>query len=284
MDYLSQNKYKNWLIAGLLTANILALTVIWMQSVTTNAPPRRDEGRRSEESLKLLKNALDMNEEQVKRIEKGLDARREQMKVENDRLDELKIRLSEELFVRLPDTTVAQKRAQEIGEMQAKLELTRFQYFKDLLDVCTPEQQEKLKAIVREVFGRKPREDERREMKSPVDNRTGVTAPTNDGETRTPETARKRNTDRPGPPSIDEKLDNYSKRLNLSGEQRRRVRSILMELQKKGEELRSSEHPVRESVEAQKEKIRKEEDDRIMNILTEDQKSEFAIMISSRRN
>jgi Spy/CpxP family protein refolding chaperone len=283
MDWITQSKFKNWLVVVLLATNLVAVSIIWMQTAKTDRVEPKGQQQRGSESVQLMRKALGLTEEQTRRLEIFRNARAEQSRIYNDRLTVLKRRLAEEVFKEVPDTTLARTRAKEIGELQANVEIIRFAYFNELLALCTPEQRQKLKPIVVEVFGRKPPKDESGENSQPRDfgkernssDRPPREAPGNGSSDREGE--------RPQPPSLDERLEKYSQRLNLTDVQRQEIRSILQAAIRKGEQLRKRPNPDRAEIQAGKERIRKEEDEGIMKLLDDNQKIEFEKMISKRR-
>jgi periplasmic protein CpxP/Spy len=283
MDLINQNKFKNWLIIVLLAINLITVSVIWMQIVNKKQTQQVIQNNRPSESVNLLKKELDLNDDQTKQLEKMRTDQFDQSKKYNDRLNDLKKQLAEELFKESPDTTLANSKAKEIGDLQSKVEAMRFNHFKELLAICTPEQKEKLKPILIELFGRKPPKDELKPDKRP-DGMEGDKHPENKSRIeRNNNTVQIPHEDRPVPPSVDEKLAKYSQRLNFTKEQEQKVRAVLLISMQKNEELRSRLNPDRNEIESEKEKIRKEEDESIMKFLNADQKTEFTKMISKRR-
>lgn len=283
MDLINQNKFKNWLIIVLLAINLITVSVIWMQITNKNVPQQVVQDNRPSESVNLLKKALDLNEQQTRQFEKMRIDQFDQSKKYNDRLNDLKKQLADELFNESPDTNQANLKAKEIGDLQSKVESIRFNHFKEMLAICTPEQKEKLKPILIELFGRKPPKDELKPHKGP-DGREGDKHLGNkDRIERNDDNAQIPREDRPVPPTVDEKLAKYSPRLNLTKEQDQKIRAVLLISMQKSEELRSRLNPDRIEIESEKEKIRKQEDESIMKFLNADQKTEFTKMISKRR-
>lgn len=323
MDWIMQRNFKNWLIGVLLVSNFLTVSIVWMRTGRTADPEPKGPQPRGSESVQLMRKALGLNEEQTRHLETLRNMRAEQSRIYNDRLAILKRQLAEEVFKEVPDTNLARTQAKEIGELQANVEIVRFEYFNELLVLCTPEQRQKLKPIVVEVFGRKPPKDESggnpqggdsEKEKNPPDRRPGD--PPGDGAPDRPgrgapkdgppnrperggprddspdrpsrETERDGASDREGekpqPPSPDERLEKYSERLNLTDVQRREIRSIMLVASQKGEQLRRRPGADRSEVEAEKERIRKEEDEGIMKLLDSTQKEEFVKMLSRRKN
>ncbi|MDR3593257.1 periplasmic heavy metal sensor [Clostridium sp.] len=283
MDLINQNKFKNWLIIVLLAINLLTVSIIWMQIANRNEPQAVPQDNRSSESVNLMKKVLDLDEGQTKQFEKMHKDQLDKSKMYNDRLTDLKKQLAEELFKETPDTSQVNLKAKEIGDLQSKIESIKFNSFKELLAICTPEQKEKLKPVLIELFGRKPPKEDLKEEKRPNVPK-GKKSPR---DKNISETERDKHPlpggERPNPPSVDEKLDKYSQRLNLTKDQEEKMRTVLLQTMQKDEELRSKLNPDRNEIESDKEKIRKEEYNSIMKILNEDQKKEFARMILQRK-
>jgi RNA polymerase sigma-70 factor (ECF subfamily) len=89
--------------------------------------------------------------------------------------------------------------------------------------------------------------------------------------------------EKPAPASIDEKLAKYTKRLGLTDDQAKKIRSVMLTAKQKDGELRMRAHPDPNEIQTEKERIRKEEDDGIMELLGEEQGNEFRRMTSKRR-
>ena len=283
MDWIHQNKLKNWLIGGLLALNVLALSILWMQTAKTHEAQRKEQGVRPSGSVKLLTKALDLTEEQTNQLVKIQTSLLEQLTGNNDQLDKIKMQLAEDLFKNNPDTSRAIAKTKEIGELESKVELLRFMYFQELLAICTPEQKEKLKPIVFEVIGRKPPKEESENEQQKRNGREEESPPDNNVNKDHSENPQNYQDGKPGPLSVDEQLAKYSERLNLTGEQKQKVRAVLMNSHQKGEELRMRSNPDQDVMHGEMENIRKEEDENIMKTLNKDQKREFAKMISNRR-
>jgi Spy/CpxP family protein refolding chaperone len=283
MDWLHQDKFRNWLIFLLLVLNIITVSIIWVQTSKDAGPAPREQRARSAEPVSLMKRILDLNEAQTALVESAMVAARAQTKPANNRLSTLKRQIAEEVFKDNPDTSVVKSAAAEIGELQATIELLRFQRFRDIVATCTPEQREKLKPVVIEAFGRKPPKDEITTSKPPQDEQDG-----GKGEHRAPTPRPKGDRPpspdgKPAPPSMDEKLGKYANRLSLSEDQIDKVRKIMQSSRRDSAELRARANPDPGEIEAAKERIRQNEDELIMKILDAQQRVEFERMIANRR-
>jgi hypothetical protein len=283
MDLINQSKFKNILIILLLVLNLLTISIIWMQTVKKNEMQPAAQNNSKSESFNLMKKVLDLSDLQAEQLEKMQNNRINQLKRYNDSSDVLKMQLAAELFKENPDTLLVNSKAEEIGAMESKVEMLRYKHFNELLAICTPKQKERLKPILIELFGspppgNKPVEKEefnniRREKNSNNDN--------------TPEI--KRNSpqglqdEKLMLPSIDEKVAKYSQRLNLSDDQIKKLRVLLVITKQKDQELRKKLNPEPDEIEIEKERNRKEEDESILKILNENQKREFNKIIMNRR-
>lgn len=271
---------KNWLIVVLLAVNLISISVIWMLAGRegNETPPAQTKERRGDSS-RLLKEVLGLSAEQMKKLEKLNAQKPDLMKRYNDSLAALKKTIAEDLYSESRDTARVAEKAKAVGELQSRIEVLRYQHFNDLLALCTAEQKEKLKPILLEVFGRKPPKEEmrpeKREEKGRMERRER-----NDEKPEPPDKPRD---DKPRPPDIDEKIAKYTGRLNLSQEQQTQLRDILAVSREKGEKLRALKNPDREMIEREKEKIRQDEDQAVMNMLNDRQKAEFEKMLNKRR-
>lgn len=298
MDWIHENRLKTILIFGLLALNLVMVTLMWWKMPRESALPPADDPKRVSGSAALMKHVLDLSDAQTRTIDGLLRTRRDIAKPAADSLAALKLRLAEELFIEPPDTTRAVALAAGIGKAQAAVEMNRYRSFRDIVTVLSQEQRTAFKPVVVELFGRKPpREDgltssgrttdrggdrpvgqnagRRRDAQAPrPDEGTTVDSPPQNRENdpRQPPDAKT------GPPSVEEKLTRYAERLRLTAEQVRAVEQILQASRDKGRALREQHNPDRAAVDAEKEQIRKDEDDQIMRLLTDEQKQVFSAM------
>lgn len=279
MDLVNQNKFKNGLIIVLLVINLLTVSVIWIQTTKRDdtpvvAPP----GKGNSESVNLMKQVLELNEDQTRELDMMMAIKIDESKKYNDSLDYLKKQLAEDLIKDHPDSIDAQKKSQKIGQLQTKVEMIRYNHFKELLSICTPGQKQKLKPVLIELFGKKPpkgEEQKRDGNKKPnVEKQNNEMNPVKEDE--------RRDYEKPKPPSIEKRLDKYTERLNLDAQQVEKVKTIMVSIKKKEEMLRNLQNPNPDQIEMEKKKNREEEDQNIMKLLNDDQKKEFSKMINKR--
>lgn len=270
MDLVNQNKFKNILIILLLIVNIFSLSIIWMQTSMNREREPDAEKQVKPESINLLKDALKLNEDQRKQLEKLWAERLEQSRLFSDSISMLKRELAQELFKSSTNNDLVNEKTKMIGELQSKIELVRYSHFNELLAICTPEQKDKLKPIIEELFGRKPPKEELIRKKPVIEDRKSSEI-------------RNEVENRQVPPSLEEKVEKYSQRLNLSPDQMEKLRKIFSDIQNKAELNRMNRKMNPVEFEKEKERLRIEEDQMVMTILTEEQKYEFEKMQMKRR-
>lgn len=270
MDLVNQNKFKNILIILLIIVNIISLSIIWMQTSENREKIPGGEKQGKPESVSLMKEVLKLNEDQTRQLEKLRIDRLEQSKLFNDSLSMLKRELAEELFKLKTNQVLVNEKTKMIGKLQSKIELVRYSHFNELLAICTPDQKEKLKPIIEDLFGKKPPKEE-----LPLKNELN--------ENRKPREVRNEVENKKAPPTFEEKIEKYSQRLNLSLNQENQLKKIFTDIQEKAELNRMNRKMNPEEFEKEKERLHIEEDQMVMTILTEEQKYEFEKMQMKRR-
>ncbi len=159
MDWMTQNKLIKWLIGILLVVNILTITIIWILVARDKQPPQFDRVGKPPGGADQLQKELNLTEAQKKQFE---DARKEnfaQADVLFKELNELKTKYFGELQNEKTDTVLVNSLLRRIGAIQIDLEKHRFEHFRYLLSLCSAEQKEKFKPILKEfLVGKPPRE------------------------------------------------------------------------------------------------------------------------------
>jgi len=156
MDWMTQNKLIKWLIGILLVVNILTITIIWILVSRDKLPPQFDRVGKPPGGAEQLQKELNLTEAQKKQFE---DARKKsfaQADVLFKELNELKTKYFGELQNEKTDTVLVNSLLRKIGAIQIDLEKQRFEHFRYLLSICTAEQKEKFKPILKEFLVGKP--------------------------------------------------------------------------------------------------------------------------------
>lgn len=134
---------------------------------------------------RYLQDELHLAEAQIQRVEELKRLYQGKMKPLDDDIRTLKEAMLEEVFAAAPDTQKADQLAADIGVRQAELERLRFQHFLALKSLFQPEQTEKFRSLIQDIFrppappesekppepSRPPRPDESPDRKRPPDRR-----------------------------------------------------------------------------------------------------------------
>lgn len=293
MDLIKQNKFIGWVIAILVALNVFTIAIIWTLSIDGHhpSPVSSDVPPPSAPAL-LMQREIGLSKDQTKQYEQLREKHKEKMKGINDELDVFKLQLADEIFN--PDFTEKQvdALAGKIGLLQSKLEKMRFNHFRELALLCDKEQKEKLRPILREVFGRKgPNE---KPVDRPAQRRTQDPERNQDLEEEKPPRAEVRTAppasedrpprpeDRSAPPSQEEKLHRLCQRLSLTPAQKKTAAAIFDSIRIKEGECKSTYRADRAEFERQKELLHQKEDEQIKSILDADQNEEYLKMIRNR--
>lgn len=281
MDWINQNKFKNWLIISLFAVNITTVSVIWVQVLREKPAAAPTSAGGNTESVNLMKRELDLNDWQTQQLEKLRSSKLDLVRLYNDSLDQLKKQLADQLFLKNQDSATITRWAKSIGDLEAKVTLLRFQHFQELLAICTPAQQNKLKPILTDVIGRRPPKPEEKEIP-----REGNRPPRPEQEKANPDNKAGELQDnpdnRPAPPPVDRKVDKLVTRLSLSAEQTEKVRKIIQDSEDKKRKLKQMQNPDHEYIETEKAKLQKAEDDAIRLVLDAGQQANFEKMLAKR--
>ncbi len=286
MDLIKQRQLYGWVIGILVALNLLALTVVWIQSGRDAPPPAgKDAQNPAAISTALMQRELGFSAAQEKAYEQLRAAEQDEIKRVNDELDALRLRLVDVIFDanlnhRQIDSTVAQ-----ISVLQSRLEMLRLNHFRKLVQLCDREQQDKLRPILREVYSRRGASGDRPprlEGGQPVEPGAAQGPPRAGSERAEEHQPPPGPDDRQGPPTLEEKLDRYTRGLSLTAEQRSAVEKIFKSTKAKEDSFRDRMNPTEEQFEAEKVKLRAQEDAGVMSLLNAEQKSQFERMVKNR--
>jgi Spy/CpxP family protein refolding chaperone len=285
MDLIRQNKFIGWIITILVVLNLLSLTMVWMQRERAIAPPQKESGSAPPGSVQLLQHEIGLSDEQVNKFQIMRSDHMEKTKIVNDELDRLKLQLVEEIFAPVIADNRVDSITARIGVLQTQVERMRYDHFKSLVQICTPEQKEKLQPILREVFGKKGPNEKPASGRSErrMNDRAGTTAGIEERRaSRTEEGRPPRQEERNGPPSREEKLNRYARRLSLTADQLKKLDDILTSTRAQEEAFKLKFKPTPSEFDHEKERIRSTEDEAVKRILNPDQKKGFEEMVKNR--
>lgn len=158
MDVFKQNRYLWLTIIFLVLMNMVTLTLLWI-----GRPPGPNASKEyiqpEEEQIRienLLNKELGFNESQIKQYLQLRNEHRQKAVNIITEIDSLK----REMFDRVLDSNAKPVLSDSLLTLtqtkQAELEHITFQHFIDLKNLCGPEQKEKLRILMREVFRQNP--------------------------------------------------------------------------------------------------------------------------------
>ncbi len=276
MDLIKQNRFIGWVIAILVILNLVTVAIIWtLYFDQSHSSVKPDKVSPPSDPILLMQREIGLTDGQAQQYEQLREKHKGDMRAINDELDDLKLQMADEVFNPGLDEKQIKSLAEKIGQLQTELEKLRFNHFRELALVCNEEQKAKLHPILRQVFGKKGPND--RPIKQSAQPRREESIQ-EERDARPP-----RPDDRPAPPSKEERMNRLRQRLALSQEQIKMVALFMDSTRIQEENYKSTHRPDRNEFEKQKEIFRRQENDRIMEILNPQQKQEFLKMQQKQR-
>ena len=158
MDIFKQNRYLWIAVIALLIMNFAALTLLWLGRPDgrrpQGGPPNPVEEKKRTE--KMLQKELGFDKMQTEQYLKMRQEHRSQAQQLDNEIRQLKKQMFDVVLEDSPQPLLSDSLLRLVQEKQADLEQLTFQHFLDLKKLCKPEQQNKLKLLMREVFRQKP--------------------------------------------------------------------------------------------------------------------------------
>ncbi len=157
MDIFKQNRYLWIAVIILLIMNFAALTLLWLgrpegRRPQTGRPHPVEEKKRTE---KMLQKELGFDKMQIEQYLTMRQEHHKQSQLLNNEIRQVKKQMFDEVLEDSPQPQLSDSLLRLIQEKQADLEQVTFQHFLDLKKLCKPEQRDKLKLLMREVFRQK---------------------------------------------------------------------------------------------------------------------------------
>lgn len=152
MDLFTKNRFALISIITLVVLNIFTLTLLWIFHFRQpeRVPPPFD--RRAARVEKFLERRLNLSPEQATEFKQLRRQHFQESMVVMNEIRELKEKMLDEVFSKDPDSLVVKNLTEQIGNKEAEREWLLFTHFRELRDVCTPEQRVKLEQIFQKIF------------------------------------------------------------------------------------------------------------------------------------
>jgi periplasmic protein CpxP/Spy len=173
MDWINKNNFLKWLVIVLLVINTLSIIFIWTNILNRKEPPEMRKFGPPPDKIDFLQKELNLTDEQAQKFE---EYRKEFFSASDKLFTEMNMlqnELTGNLLKKENVPAVTDSIINQIGKIQAALEELRFNHFKELLSLCTPEQKEKFIPIIKKITERKPPPDRKEGAGFPGDHKPG---------------------------------------------------------------------------------------------------------------
>ncbi|MBD3289491.1 periplasmic heavy metal sensor [candidate division KSB1 bacterium] len=154
MDIFKQNRYLIFVIILLVILNIGTLSMLWFGKSQRPAhlPDRQHPENERVRLQELLQSELGFDEAQVEQYLHLRREHREKIDHLNTEIRRVKRQMFDEVLAENPQPTISDSLLNLAQEKQAQIEKLTFRHFLDLKKLCKPEQQDKLRLLMHELF------------------------------------------------------------------------------------------------------------------------------------
>lgn len=152
MDWLTKQKTYVWLVILLVIINLTTLIFLWIGRPN----PSEMNDRKRPDTSKFLKDELGLNEEQDKKLKELRQTLFDTTGKINEMIWVKKSLTQEESFKEIPDNEKVNTLVKEIGELESKEEMLRYNHFTQVGKVLTDKQLEKFKKVLGQNKMHKP--------------------------------------------------------------------------------------------------------------------------------
>ena len=158
MDIFKQKRYLWFTVIFLALINLSTLTLLWIGRPEGPKPQRGpvNPAEKQNRIQHILKQELGFDETQVEQYLKLREKHRKVTRQLEVEIQELKREMFDEVLKENPQPILSDSLLTLIQTKQSKFEHLTFQHFLDLRNLCGPEQQQKLKLLMHEVFRQGP--------------------------------------------------------------------------------------------------------------------------------
>ena len=154
MDKLNNNKWLTVFILLLVTANIVTLSLLWINKGGKEKEERRLPPPPGGQVFEFINHELKLDSSQREAYRKLRDEHQAKQQLIQDSVRKLK----DAFFALLQQPAIADSAveagAKRITAMEEQLELITFRHFQQVRVICTPDQQKKFDTIIQDVLRR----------------------------------------------------------------------------------------------------------------------------------
>ena len=154
MDFFIKNKVAGSIIIILVILNVVLISLFWYREFRRPDIGFRDQPRseRPERIMGFVKQELGLTDEQAEQF----TAQRRKLYDEMDpllkQIHDLRMKLTEAIFADQPEKDTVYSLISRISATEQQREEAMFNHIQQLRAICSPEQQQKLRKLMREVM------------------------------------------------------------------------------------------------------------------------------------
>jgi hypothetical protein len=154
MDIFKQNRFLGWIVVLLVLLNLITLVTLWLGRPLRPVPRAKPVGpdREQLQMPQALRDGLGFDDAQIAEYQRLTRQHREEVRRLNEEIRQIKQRMFEGALQDSPTPELSESLLALAQQKQAAIEKATFQYFLDLKKLCRPDQQEKLKLLVDQLF------------------------------------------------------------------------------------------------------------------------------------
>jgi protein CpxP len=158
MDIFKQKRYLVYIIILLVILNMSTLLMVWIGRPSHRSANRGPVSPEHEKARveQLLKDELGFDETQTEQYLMMRQEHHKRVTSLRHEIRQLKKQMFDEVLQDNPQPMLSDSLLRLAQEKQANLEQLTFKHFLDLKKLCKPEQRDKLKLLMHEVFRQKP--------------------------------------------------------------------------------------------------------------------------------
>ncbi len=150
MSMMLNGRWSLWAIITLVVLNIVLLGTVWYFHLNRSGPPPRQAPGFKPDGF--FARELGLSDDQIKALETLRDEHMRHGDSLRTLIFGLNNRILDELFATSPDSILISTLTDSIGMLHAQLGLSLIEHVRELQGFCTPEQQEKLKRLIIDIF------------------------------------------------------------------------------------------------------------------------------------
>ncbi len=159
MDSFTKNKALIWTVGLLVLINIMSIGMLWMtlfRAPAPGSPGGGPEGRGPGHGpgQQLLAQELNLSSTQQDRLRALRQTHFENMNALQHQIHETQRRISEAIFDKTSNADQISVLATDVGQAWSRLELARYQHFKELESLCDVPQKRKLQSLLKDMVQR----------------------------------------------------------------------------------------------------------------------------------